>query len=314
MRYQGKYWIGVLNNPEEIDEQRIRDLEHSGYLIYGIAQLEMGKGSNKFETEGTVHFQCYFAFNKNVTIKKIKELLENKGWHLERRMGSHKQASDYCKKTDTRIVHYEEFGDYDAVPDKQGQRNDMIAIRDGIIAGVSLNDLEMEYFGTFMRYNKSILAFAEKIENQKWENKEKTRIKTVVLRNWQKRCRDELLVQNDREVMWVWELTGNVGKSWLADYLEIRDNAFICGIAKKNDIACAYNREPIVVFDLCRSDKDFTNYTLLEAFKNGKIFSGKYKPVLKKFKSCKVVVFANFPPDEEKLSSDRWNIKSPSDF
>lgn len=72
------------------------------------------------------------------------------------------------------------------------------------------------------------------------------------------------------------------------------------------DLAFAYAEQPQVVFDFCRSQKEFVNYHIIEAFKNGRLFSSKYESSLRIFDSCKVVCFANFLPEFSKLSLDRW--------
>jgi hypothetical protein len=52
--------------------------------------------------------------------------------------------------------------------------------------------------------------------------------------------------------------------------------------------------------------KEFVNFHIIEAFKNGRMFSSKYQSSLRIFKPAKVVCFANFEPDWKKLSLDRW--------
>ena len=79
------------------------------------------------------------------------------------------------------------------------------------------------------------------------------------------------------------------------------------------DLAYAYGEQERVVFDFCRSQKEFINYHIIEAFKNGRLFSSKYESNLRVFKPCKVVCFANFVPEWFKLSLDRWMCLDLSD-
>lgn len=91
-------------------------------------------------------------------------------------------------------------------------------------------------------------------------------------------------------------------------WLHVMKGAFMCTIGKKNDIAHAYNYEEYVVFDIARAEKEFINYSIIESFKNGFLFSGKYDSTTKIFKSAKVVIFANVAPDEDKWSNDRYDV------
>jgi len=77
---------------------------------------------------------------------------------------------------------------------------------------------------------------------------------------------------------------------------------------KTADVAYMYDNQPIVVFDLPRDSADFTNYGTIEHMKDGQIISPKYTSVCKMFDVPHVIVFANFLPDMNKLSVDRWRI------
>lgn len=115
--------------------------------------------------------------------------------------------------------------------------------------------------------------------------------------------------QPERKVLWIWEETGHTGKTFLGEYLCIHRNAFLVTGGKHADIAFAYNLERTVVFDFARDQSERVPYQLLEAFKNGYIFSPKYQSCTKRFEPARVIVFANFAPDESKLSADRWDIR-----
>ena len=68
--------------------------------------------------------------------------------------------------------------------------------------------------------------------------------------------------------------------------------------------------QDIAIFDFPRESQEFINYGAIEKIKDGCYHSGKYegKIVVRDF-DAHVVVFSNFDPKEEKLSSDRWDIR-----
>ena len=141
------------------------------------------------------------------------------------------------------------------------------------------------------------------IETQKFgaaENEE------VELKRWQKSVINLMKQQDDRQVIWIKDDAGNTGKSFLATYLLRTGDAFVVEGGSTRDLSYAYQEQPYVIFDFCRSQKEFVNYHIIEAFKNGRMFSSKYQSSLRIFKPAKVVCFANFLPEWCKLSRDRW--------
>lgn len=127
--------------------------------------------------------------------------------------------------------------------------------------------------------------------------------------DWQQTFIDFLKTPPDnRTVNWVCDRIGGNGKSDLTNYLLSHENAFLVDCGKLADIAYAYDNQPIVVFDLARDTEDYCPYRAMEAFKNGRFFSPKYNSCLKTFTPPHVIVFANYKPDESKLSRDRWDI------
>ena len=78
---------------------------------------------------------------------------------------------------------------------------------------------------------------------------------------------------------------------------------------KNADIRYAYIYEPIVIFDFSRSVEERVNYEIIESIKNDIFFSSKYESGMKLFNVPHVIIFANFYPDQNKLSLDRWDIR-----
>lgn len=117
-----------------------------------------------------------------------------------------------------------------------------------------------------------------------------------------------ILSQPRRKVLWVWEETGDEGKSWLADWLQLNRAAYVVTGGKFSDITYAFHYQEVVVFDYARDQEERFPYKLLEDFKNRRVFSVKYESIMKRALACRLVVFTNFAPDRSKLSADRWEV------
>lgn len=113
---------------------------------------------------------------------------------------------------------------------------------------------------------------------------------------------------DDRKILWTWSEHGGVGKSVFVRHLVLKHGALVvsgCG----NDVKFAiseFGSPKTIVFDLPRGA--YVDYRVLEEVKNGVFFSGKYESKACVYDYPHVLVFANFPPDQTKLSEDRWVI------
>ncbi len=276
-----------------------RCFEKSGveYMTY---QRETGE-------KGTKHLQGYICFFKKKKKSTIINLLI--GAHVYSRRGTHSQAKAYCQKEKTRdegSLNIELGSDVD-IAEGKGERTDLKVIQSELKTKRYRDVLE-ENFSSFARYHKFFKEYSDTVRDEAYEEKVEHRFRSSVLKYWQVKVVEKLLEQDNRTILWVWEAEGNVGKTWLGQYLESIHGAFLCQLGKKADLAFAYDYQRIVAFDLTRSDKEFINYSLIESFKDGRLFSSKYESKIKKFPSCKVVVFSNYQPDYEKLSLDRLEV------
>ncbi|AXH76771.1 MAG: putative viral replication protein [Cressdnaviricota sp.] len=122
---------------------------------------------------------------------------------------------------------------------------------------------------------------------------------------------------DDRTVHWYYEKKGNVGKTSLAKSIAInnpKEMLYLTG--KSADMKFAIqkfmesesNNLRIVLMDFTRSIEDYISYEGIEAIKNGIFFSGKYEGGMLVFESPHVICLANFKPDMDMLSKDRWKI------
>lgn len=291
----------TCNNPSDDKHKEISDLLSDKSMVkYAVMQSEVGE-------KGTPHLQGYVVFNTRKMYSSVINYL--KSCHIEARLGTHKQAKDYCMKEDTRLIFTEpiQFGDDSDIP-QPGQRTDLLLVKNAIEKGTPIDEIERDNFGAFARHSKYFLEFYQKTRSKKVIEEQKVEMLKDSLRYWQVQVLKKIQEQGKRKILWVHESKGNVGKSYLARHLQVVKNAFYVRNAKKHDIAFAYNYEKIVVFDLTRSDQEFLNYSLIESFKDGRIFSGKYQSIMKIFKIPRVVIFANWEPDLSKLSKDRWQV------
>lgn len=112
-----------------------------------------------------------------------------------------------------------------------------------------------------------------------------------------------------RSIYWYWDSLGNTGKTTFSKHLWLNYEVCFLQNAKKADMAYAFNGESIVVCNLPRTCEEFVSYDALESLKDGMIFSAKYESGAKVFDNPHVIVFANFPPTEHKLSLDRWVVR-----
>jgi len=111
-----------------------------------------------------------------------------------------------------------------------------------------------------------------------------------------------------RKIFWFYDEIGGKGKTNMAKYLVDNHDACYLNCGGAGDIAYFYDGQPVVVFDYPRTLEGRISYDSIESLKNGILFSKKYESKVKRFDKPHVIVFANFEPDEERLSKDRWVI------
>lgn len=122
-----------------------------------------------------------------------------------------------------------------------------------------------------------------------------------------------------RSIIWCYEETGCVGKSYLCKYLGITMDC-IKGGGKKDDVlhqtakAIAAGKCPkVIIMDCPRKMQKFFSYTVVEMLKNGDAASGKYEGSDITFPIPHVIVFANEPPAFDSMSMDRWDVRRIDD-
>lgn len=133
---------------------------------------------------------------------------------------------------------------------------------------------------------------------------------------WQETLMLELEKEpNDRTIWWIWDESGNVGKSAFSKYLCVHHHALILS-GKGSDMkygVIAYDKAEdvapeIIILDIPRSNLNYVSYTGIEEVKGGCFFSPKYESTNYVMNSPHIVCFANEEPNKENMSLDKWKI------
>ena len=220
--------------------------------------------------------------------------------HLEIRRGTHKEASDYCKKDGS----FQEIGVLPMSQEDKGHASkDIWHECHSLAKQGKLDEIPSKYY---IRYKRTF----DEIAREARFKRSRTDLITV-LRPWQQHLVDSLDVDpNDRTVIWYVDSKGNAGKSKMRDYLVAHKQALNLAPAPYIDMAYLIEPAPLVVVDIPRNySLEYFPYHLLEEIKNGSVTSTKYQPLTKNIPKCHVLVFSNFHPNRQRLSEDRWDIR-----
>ena len=219
------------------------------------------------------------------------------------RRGSVSQAVDYCSKNDSSIGEPYSYGTVTA----QGQRNDLKRVVEDLFDN-DRTDREL-----FEHYPETYAKYPRFVEKARRIGREaRIQVEGYTPRpGWQTDL-DEILngEVHRRKVYWYCDETGNTGKTLFANSFRRRGRrGYRITGGDHASIKHAYGYEEVVFFDWPRSDEERFPYKLLEQFKDGYFLSTKYESHACDFQPPHVVVFANFMPQENQLSADRWQIK-----
>lgn len=301
-----KNWCFTFNNPpadhetEDLyDNHNAQVRVHVEHLIaehkitYCVWQYEQGAA-------GTNHVQGYCQFGTRTRLNQAQEMfgvtLRNAHW--EKAKGTAKQASDYCKKLDTRVQGPYELG----ILKSAGKRTDLDlfvqAMKEKVLTTDEIFDQFPSIQAKYPRFTKDLQRRARRIEPPIFTPRV----------GWQTDLVSYLhSPTNNRQVRWYFDETGNSGKSYTAMSYGHGLGYVVTG-GKHADIFYAYDHQPVVFFDWPRSAQETFPYGVTEAFKNGYFLSTKYESAPIRFPVPHVIVFANFRPDQIQLSADRWDI------
>ena len=147
-------------------------------------------------------------------------------------------------------------------------------------------------------------------------------IKTIdmdQLKDWQLNILDEIKEEpDDRTIHWLWSSEGGVGKTTFLKYLVVHEDFVVLGgkaadcrngiieYAKAHDGATPKRIGINIPRSFC---SDYVSYEGFENIKDMLFYSGKYEGGMICGNCPHVYIFANFEPDKDNLSKDRWKIR-----
>lgn len=299
-------YAATLNNYTEDDVAMLRT--PNPRLDYIIVGFEVGE-------QGTRHLQIYFQLARQTRIQSIK----NWGgpWsrmHLEAARGSDTDNYNYCSKDGD----FFELGERREMG-RKGSRSDIKQLQKAIEEGDSFDKICKEHFHLAARFNNFIRERIQERDSSKQQASLREHFTSSRLRPWQQTLLDT--TQEDphpRQIIWLWEAEGNVGKSWMANYLGAVHGALVLSAGRKLDLAYIFAKQQskTVIFDLARTQAPTEGkehaldgiYSLAEDLKNGRVVSTKYDSKAIFFRPPHVIFLANFEPDRTKWSADRYRV------
>ncbi len=294
---QYRRWCFTLNNPTLcIDYYNvIKKSNDVRRFVYGV---EVGD-------EGTRHLQGYIEYTKAKRIGPLKIMLPTAHWEAAK--GNYKQNYQYCTKENNSV----ESGDWSGAANSIAKKENKKDIIRRLLAG----DREAMCLNGYLSCKRSIDAV---VNIFRYDQEKRRRLDGMVdakLKGWQIKIFKSLMDQNDRKIMWVYDIVGGKGKTWLAAYLrDVYQFDLLNGTTVTKDVVGLLSDEIRgIVFDVTRCDSSHFSYQTLEHAKNGYMITGKYEGIKRLFKICPVIVFANFEPITSNFSADRWDIHDLGD-
>lgn len=303
-------------NYTEDDIKRIQQLpaDACDYICYGH---ELCPDTGKPHLQGYVEFRCGTTFKQ--AQKRLLGRTPKKGTSPLRTLpanASRDKNIEYCKKAESADPAYPvKFFELVHNLRNQGRREAAMLFHDVVDTiddGAELTDVIRIFPDLFIKHTTGMNAVFDILSNDKHIQNKKNEFLNWKPFIWQQKLINELIYNepDKRSIIWYSDSHGNSGKSELVDWLALFHDAEWYENCKTADIAHAWKGKKICMFDFTKSLEGHINYAVIEAIKNGRIFSPKYNSKQKMFSRPHVVVFANYPPDMSKLIADRWDIRS----
>ncbi len=132
------------------DWESISKDENIRYMCWGLEVCPKSKRE---------HIQGWIQFHNKKRLAGVKKVCLSKSIHLEACRGDEFDNDKYCKKDGK----YKSVGEFI----KQGQRTDLMKIKEGIDNGERMDKLAGENFETWLKYNRGFQRYKEMVDKKK---------------------------------------------------------------------------------------------------------------------------------------------------
>jgi len=306
----------TVNNYTDVSLRAVRGCLGKRGISYICYAEEVGDS-------GTPHLQGYLQSTQKQFDRLKKAIGEA---HMEASHGTDTECVQYIQgpydkdgKHKDANPSFWEAGERETLQRvKRGQRNDLEEVKAAIARGETYDEICDAFFDQSAKFGRFIKERVQARDSGLQQSALKEHFETSALRPWQSALLDIVSeTACPRKIHWIWENQGNVGKSWMANYLGCLHGATVLTAGKKVDMAYIYAQKPtnIVIFDLSRTTEPSDGkswldgiYSLAEDLKNGRVVSTKYESKTVYFPSPHVIFLANYEPDMSKWSADRYFI------
>lgn len=296
-------WIGtIFARPAQEIKQKVSDGVESGTIRYVVFQSE------RCPTSGKEHQQIFLQLSDKKRLSWLKNFMGSNQDHWEPARHPAK-ARNYCRKDESRIAGPFEYGEWAGGDGGKGKKRDWT---------VAFEEIESLSRGEHMRKYPELWSTRSSGLNTLFNNKfsKPNAPDDFVPNGWQAFLEKEINGDaGPRRVIWVYDSEGNSGKTSFGRYLASKRDVYFTSVAAADRNYFAYDGQNVVIYDIPRSTDDATGtaaskfpYQQLEKFKDGNLPSGMFGSAPKHFKHPHVIVFANFEPNIERLTTDRWFI------
>lgn len=158
-RYNGKNWCGTVFDLQadawlqQGPEEWLRHLKDSGVVTYCVGQLEEAPDTGK------QHLQCFLQMKKPARLSWLKRHVHQTA-HWEPMAGTAQEASDYCKKDETRVLGPWEFGNLTSKGKVMGLDDALERIR----AGCPIRQIVEEFPVVWVHHGRGLLDVRQRLQ------------------------------------------------------------------------------------------------------------------------------------------------------
>lgn len=149
--------INYKDSDPMTNDELLEIIKNIPSIIYTSFQLEQGD-------LGTYHYQVFISFTNAKTFESMKKVFPTA--HIEKTLGTPKQASAYCTKEDTRIGDPVVWGELPI----QGNRSDLEDIYNMIKDGFTYSEIREAYPSQYIRYKDKIHTIRQEMLEEKYKN------------------------------------------------------------------------------------------------------------------------------------------------